>query len=153
MAGIFMSVISAGIIVTNPLAGVLADKMGLMKAFLLCSALYLVSFILLPSTGSIAVVCIALLLMSIGNANTSVFAPMVTGSIFGQRDYAAIWGLVSMACVLGQAIGAPLWGLAYDLTGSYSIGMYISAVVVAVAFTILAVAQQAGTHTTVESEI
>ena len=153
MAGIFMSVISAGIIVTNPLAGVLADKMGLMKAFLLCSALYLVSFILLPSTGSIALVCIALLLMSIGNANTSVFAPMVTGSIFGQRDYAAIWGLVSMACVLGQAIGAPLWGLAYDLTESYSIGMYISAVVVAIAFVILAVAQQAGTRTTVESEV
>ena len=153
MAGIFMSVISAGIIVTNPLAGVLADKMGLMKAFLLCSALYLVSFILLPSTGSIAVVCIALLLMSISNANTSVFAPMVTGSIFGQRDYAAIWGLVSMACVLGQAIGAPLWGLAYDLTGGYAIGMYISAVVVATAFVILAVAQRAGARTTVESEV
>lgn len=58
-----------------------------------------------------------------------------------------------MACVLGQAIGAPLWGLAYDLTESYSIGMYISAVVVAIAFVILAVAQQAGTRTTVESEV
>ena len=76
--------------------------------------------------------------MSIGNANTSVFAPMVTGAVFGQRDYAAIWGLVSMANVLGQAIGAPLWGLAFDLTGSYTVGMYISAVVVAAAFAMLA---------------
>lgn len=153
IAGVFMSVISAGIIVTNPLAGVLSDKMGLMKAFLLCSALYLVSFILLPSTGSIAIICVGLLLMSIGNANTSVFAPMMTGSIFGQRDYAAIWGLISMACVLGQAIGAPLWGLAYDLTGGYAIGMYISAVVVATAFVILVVAQRADTRAAIESEV
>lgn len=153
IAGVFMSVISAGIIVTNPLAGVLSDKMGLMKAFLLCSVLYLVSFILLPSTGSIAIICVGLLLMSIGNANTSVFAPMMTGSIFGQRDYAAIWGLVSMACVLGQAIGAPLWGLAYDLTGGYAIGMYISAIVVAAAFVILVVAQRADTRAAIESEV
>lgn len=152
MAGVFMSVISAGIIVTNPLAGVLADKMGLMRAFLLCSVLYLVSFLLLPSTSSIAIVCIALLLMSIGNANTSVFAPMVTGAIFGQRDYAAIWGLVSMACVLGQAIGAPLWGLAYDLTGGYAIGMYISAIVIAAAFVILAVAQRADGRAAAKNE-
>lgn len=132
-AGIFMSVISAGIIFTNMGAGVLADKIGLMRAFALCSLLYLVSFVALPSTGIVAVICIALVLMSIGNANTTLFAPMITQGIFGMRDYASIWGLVSMASVLGQAIGAPLWGLVFDLCGSYAPGMYISAVLVAVA--------------------
>ena len=76
--------------------------------------------------------------MSIGNANTSVFAPDGLSSVFGQRDYAAIWGLVSMANVLGQAIGAPLWGLAFDLTGSYIPGMYVSAAVIALSFAMLA---------------
>ena len=138
MAGVFMSVISAGLIFTSSGAGIVADKLGLVKTLFLCSALYLASFILLPASASIVVICIALILMSIGNANTSVFAPMVTGSVFGQRDYAAIWGLVSMANVLGQAIGAPLWGLAFDLTGSYIPGMYVSAAVIALSFAMLA---------------
>ena len=138
MAGVFMSVISGGLIFTSSGAGIIADKLGLVKTLFLCSALYLVSFVLLPASSSIIVICIALVLMSIGNANTSVFAPMVTGAVFGQRDYAAIWGLVSMANVLGQAIGAPLWGLAFDLTGSYVLGMYISAAIVALSFVMLA---------------
>lgn len=142
MAGVFMSIMSAGIIVTNILAGVITDKIGLMKSLLICSILYCVSFLLLPASGSFAVICIALVFMSLGNANASVFAPVVTQAIFGMRDYASIWGLVSMACVLGQAIGAPLWGLAYDLTGSYAVAMYISAIIVCIAFAILAWARQ-----------
>lgn len=133
-AGVFMSVISAGIIFTNTAAGIVSDKIGLMRTFLVCSILYAVSYVLLPMTSSVAVVCIALILMSIGNANTSMFSPMLTGAVFGQKDYAALWGLVSMANVLGQAIGAPLWGLAYDLTGGYQIAMYISAAIVALAY-------------------
>lgn len=129
-AGLFMSVISAGIILTNTAAGAVSDKVGIAKAFLICSALYAASFVLLPATSSVVVICIALVLMSIGNANTSMFSPMLTGAVFGQKDYAALWGLVSMANVLGQAVGAPLWGLAYDVTGSYVIAMYISAVII-----------------------
>ncbi len=133
MAGVFMSVISAGIIVTNIGAGAITDKLGLAKSLALCSIIYAISFLLLPMTNQIPFICLALILMSLGNANASVFAPMVTQTVFGTRDYASIWGLVSMACVLGQAIGAPLWGLAYDLTDSYVIAMYISAALIIIA--------------------
>lgn len=136
-AGVFMSVISAGIIVTNALAGIISDKLGLTKAVGLCSVLYLASFILLPVSEAVPFICAALVLMSIGNAFASVFAPMVTGFVFGQRDYASLWGIVSMACVLGQAIGAPLWGLSYDLTGGYQPGMYSAAIVVLLAFLLI----------------
>lgn len=142
MAGVFMSVISAGIIVTNVAAGIVSDKLGLMRSFLLCSALYLASFLLLPASSLVPVICVALVIMSLGNANTTLFAPMVTQGVFGLKDYSSIWGVVSMACVLGQAVGAPLWGLAYDLTGGYEVGMYASAALVAVAFAILAWAQR-----------
>lgn len=137
MAGVFMSVISGGIIVTNTAAGAVSDKLGPVRTFVLMSVLYLLSFAALPATNVIPIICAALILMSIGNANTTVFAPVFTEMLFGQRDYAAIWGLVSMACVLGQAIGAPLWGLAYDLTGGYQIGMYISAVLIALSIAAL----------------
>lgn len=131
MAGVFMSIISAGIILTNSGAGIVSDRLGFMRTFVIFSVLYLVSYVVLPLTLSIPLICVALVLMSIGNANTTVFAPVATSILFGQKDYAAIWGFISMACVLGQAIGAPLWGLAYDLTGGYQIGMYVSAVLIA----------------------
>ena len=145
VAGVFMSVISGGIIVTNGLAGVIADKLGLMRTVFICSLLALISFLLLPAnslvgggTMAIVVICAALILMSIGNTYASLFGPMVTRVAFGSRDYSALWGIVSMACVLGQAIGAPLWGLSYDLTGSYEPGMIVAAIAVAVGFFLLA---------------
>lgn len=133
MAGVFLSVMSAGIIVTNMLSGVITDKIGLKKALIICSVLYCASFVLLPLSGSIVFISIALFFMSIGNANCSVFAPIVTQAVFGRLDYASIWGLASMANVLGQALGTPLWGLAFDLTGSYAVAMYTSAVIVVAA--------------------
>ena len=133
MAGVFMSVISAGIVVTNALSGAMADKMGLKRAFVLFSALFALSFILMASSAQVALIVVALIIMSIGNSNLTVFAPGITSMVFGQKDYASIWGVVSMACILGQAIGAPLWGLAYDIMGSYQPAMLIAAVVIVIA--------------------
>lgn len=129
MAGIFMSIISAALIVTSFLAGAVSDKLGLFKTIVICSLLYVLSFVLLPVSGmGFALICVALFGMSVGNTYTSVFAPVVTSSVFGKRDYAAIWGVVSMVCVLGQAVGTPLWGLSFDLTGGYQFGMFVAAV-------------------------
>lgn len=129
MAGIFMSIISAGIIVTNFAAGGISDKIGLVKTIILCSILYAGSFLLLPVSGmGFALICIALFFMSLGNAYTSIIAPVVTSAAFGKKSYAAIWGIISMACVLGQAIGTPLWGVSFDMTGGYQFGMIVAAV-------------------------
>ncbi len=49
---------------------------------------------------------------------------------------AACGGTVAM--VLGQAVGAPLWGLSYDLTGGYQLAMYVSAAIVAIAYFVVA---------------
>ena len=132
-AGVFMSIISAALIVTSFLAGVVSDKLGLFKTIVICSVLYVLSFVVLPAAGmGIVLICVALFGMSVGNTYTSVFAPMVTSATFGTKEYAAIWGVVSMVCVLGQAIGTPLWGLSFDLTGGYQFGMIVAAVLNAV---------------------
>lgn len=128
LAGIMMSVISGGIVITSALVGGISDKIGLAKTVISCSILYALSFVLLPVSGlAIAPVCVALLFMSLGNAYTSIIAPVVTSTIFGAKDYPAIWGSISMACVLGQAVGTPLWGVSFDITGGYQTGMVIAA--------------------------
>ena len=141
MAGMFMSVISAGIVVTNMAAGTLCDKVGLLKGLVIISIVYALSFVLLPAVGSsFAGICVALIMMSLGNAFPSLLAPMVTGVVFGNRDYASIWGIVSMACVLGQAAGAPIWGLSFDFTGGYQFGMQVAVVVIIVALALVVMA-------------
>ncbi|MEE8721987.1 MAG: MFS transporter [Eggerthellaceae bacterium] len=126
-AGAMISVISAGIVITSILVGGMIDKIGLLKSVIVCSVLYLLSFFALPVAGAnVILVCVALFFMAIGNSYNSIIAPVATSEIFGGKDYSAIWGTVSMACVMGQAIGAPLWGVSFDVTGGYQAGMYIS---------------------------
>ena len=38
---------------------------------------------------------------------------------FGDRDFASIFSLASMASTLGAAVAAPLMGVLYDASGSY----------------------------------
>jgi OFA family oxalate/formate antiporter-like MFS transporter len=128
LAGVMMSVLSAGVVITSVVVGGFLEKVGAIKSIIVCSLLYALSFALLPLCGTAVVpLSIVLFVLSLGNAYNSIFAPIVTSSVFGAKDYASIWGMVSMACVLGQAIGAPLWGLSYDLTGGYQMGMYLAA--------------------------
>ena len=128
-AGAMVSVISAGIVITSALVGAVTDRIGLLKTVVVCALLYAASFLLLPLSGaSLLPVCVALFFMALGNAFNTIIAPVVTSTVFGTREYAAIWGFVSMACVLGQALGTPLWGLSFDLTGGYQAGMFVAAV-------------------------
>lgn len=131
MAGIFMSVISGGLVITNILIGMITDKLGVTKTLILSGVLYMISFAILPLTISVPVICVSLVLMSLGNGYVAVLAPLITQHLVGTKDYAAIWGVVSMVCVLGQGIGSPIWGLVYDLTGSYNPAMFGAAIVVA----------------------
>lgn len=42
-----------------------------------------------------------------------------------------------MGCMLSQAIGTPLWDLAYDSTGGYELGIYISGAVAMISLGVL----------------
>ena len=92
MAGIFMSVISGGLVITNILIGMITDKLGVAKTLILSGVLYMISFAILPLTISVPVICVSLVLMSLGNGYVAVLAPLITQHLVGTKDYAAIWG-------------------------------------------------------------
>lgn len=129
MIGALMSVAACGVVAASFLGGVLIEKLGLVRTLVVSTALYALSFLVLSKAALAAVICVAVAFLAIGNCYTSLFAPAVVSSAFGTRDYAVLWGIVSMVATLGQAVGAPLWGLSYDLTGSYVVGMWIAAAV------------------------
>lgn len=137
--GAFMSVAACGVVVASFAGGALIEKLGLSRTLIICTVLYAASFVMLSKVSLALLICVAVALLAIGNCYTSLFAPTVVSCVFGTRDYAALWGVVSMVTTLGQAVGAPLWGLSFDLSGSYVVGMWIACVVCLLALAVLVV--------------
>lgn len=69
-----------------------------------------------------------LLTLAVGMGTVTTLMPIVTRSVFGGREYAAIWSILSAVSNLGALSAAPLFGLAFDLTGSYTGAVLAAAV-------------------------
>ena len=110
--------------------GLLYGKIGVKKGGLL-------------TMGAFALGCLAmfvkaliwpgLILLAVGMGIYTTLLPVVVRTVFGSRDYAAIWSLVSTAGCAGVIVGYPLWGTVYDLTGNYTLGLIGAVVLLAIA--------------------
>jgi len=72
-------------------------------------------------------------LLAVGMGVYTTLLPVVIRRVFGSREYAAIWALVSTVGCAGTMVGYPLWGTIYDLTGTYTLGLIGAAVLLAIA--------------------
>lgn len=79
-------------------------------------------------------------------SGVTVQTAMITKTIFGTRNYARIYSLVSIALAAGGALASGGWGLLADATG-YSTVMLIGAVVLAVGLVIAALALRSRSKT------
>ena len=67
--------------------------------------------------------------LAAGMGTVTTLMPIAARSVFGEREYASIWSILSAVSNLGAMTAAPLFGLAFDLTGSYTGAMIAAAVV------------------------
>lgn len=80
-----------------------------------------------------ALVWPGLLLLAVGMGIYTTLLPVVIRRVFGSREYASIWALISTVGSVGTIVGYPLWGTIYDLTGTYTLGLIGAAVLLAIA--------------------
>ena len=78
-----------------------------------------------------ALVWPGLILLAVGMGIYTTLLPMVVRRIFGSREYASIWALITTVGCAGTVVGYPLWGTVYDLTGTYTLGLIGAAVLLA----------------------
>lgn len=78
-----------------------------------------------------ALVWPGLVLLAIGMGIYTTLLPVVTRRVFGSREYASIWALITTVGCVGTFVGYPLWGTIYDLTGTYALGLVGAAVLLA----------------------
>jgi MFS family permease len=108
--------------------GLLYGKMGVEKGGILTMAAF--------AAGSLAMLTRALIwpgliLLAVGLGVYTTLLPMVVRRVFGSREYASIWALVTTVGCAGTFVGYPLWGTIYDLTGTYTLGLIGAAVLLA----------------------
>lgn len=108
--------------------GLLYGKIGVEKGGLLTMAAFGLGCLAMFSK---ALVWPGLLLLALGMGIYTTLLPMVIRRVFGSREYASIWGLVSTVGCAGTIVGYPLWGIIYDLTGTYTLGLVGAAVLLA----------------------
>jgi len=118
LSGMIMGVFSVFLIICKIGLGTLFDKIGakrttLIAFFCFASGLWFMLF------GNTPLLCLGAAFSAFGMASSTVLVPLVTKRIFGTRDFAPIWSIISMATVLGCALGSPAWGMVYDFLGTY----------------------------------
>lgn len=78
-----------------------------------------------------ALVWPGLILLAVGFGVYTTLLPMVVRRVFGSREYASIWALITTVGCAGTFVGYPMWGTIYDLTGTYTLGLIGAAVLLA----------------------
>jgi len=137
VAGTLLSLMALASVFSNIMLGMLNDRRGTLLAVLValaCQALSMGAYIF--SAGFLPLAA-STVLFAMGAAVPGILVPIVVMQLFGMRDYPAILGPAMAMVPAGISIGSPLWGIAYDRTGSYTVALAMAAAVTVVAAVLL----------------
>ena len=115
----------------NLIGGVLFDKLGLTKCFALAATLVVIAGLCLLFVGDINALGYLFTLTFGVSMFSYVMGPSyMTSSLFGDRDYGAILGIIQLFFAVGFAIGTPIFSIILEKTGwTYA---WISSIVFAI---------------------
>ncbi|PKN69655.1 MAG: hypothetical protein CVU54_10000 [Deltaproteobacteria bacterium HGW-Deltaproteobacteria-12] len=141
-----MSLHMAMLVFGKVLAGGLADRLGLLKSYLLLMGGLMVSIALLYGSQLMWVATIFSVLFGFSIAVRTVLPPLMTARVLGQKHFAVIYGFLNIFTTLGTAVGVPLSGFIYDATKSYylAFALYILLCLIAAGAGIAVMIKSAG---------
>ena len=90
----------------------------------------MVGFLLLAFGGNVV---IALICLAFGAGSIGTLMPIVVRTIFGGRDYAAIWSIVISCSSVASFVATPVWGMVYDVFGTYTPALFVMPVLLGLA--------------------
>ena len=137
-AGFVISVLSIGRLIGTFSTGVIMDKLGLIKALLISTVLFVAGMVCLVFTSPEAAILpyIMALLVGLSVCVASVAPPMLTSEIFGMKAYSSLYGLNYAIFLIGCVLGPIICGIIYEISGYnlvwliyivFAVGMFVFA--------------------------
>ncbi|MEG1657848.1 MAG: MFS transporter [Oscillibacter sp.] len=125
-AGTFVSIFMVGSVLGSFVLGFLNDKLGVRNTMYVILAMGIGSILLLTIGAPVSTLLLILGLLCFGmfSAAGGVQPPLIISNMFGQKDYATIFGVMQMSMSLAGIFATPVYGFILDTTGSFNMGLY-----------------------------
>lgn len=120
-AAMILSLASAMVIFAKLGVGRLFDKVGLITTLLVVSAASLSSLIFLSHSDTMALAILFCIFTGIGSTAITVTPAYITSALFGQKEYGAKYGTLSIFISLGAAVSPVISGVIYSINQSYAL--------------------------------
>jgi len=119
---------SVGVIVVGPLLGAAHDRLGFgwMLGIIAIVEVAVIPFIVILPYLAPLLLLVVLPLSTLALNFAPTVLPLAVSRVVPSASYAANYGIVSSGLTSGTAIGAPLWGLVLDRSGSYDLAIWLS---------------------------
>ena len=139
-AGTLVSCVSFGNMALKFIYGVLSDLMGVRNSSIVMFLIAFAGFIMMVlCQHSQAALYVAAVFYGSTMALCAVGAPLLTKGVFGEKDYGAIYGTMSIVTYLVGAVGMSGIGFMYDIYGSYDLAWIVGGIGLAVAMVFMIV--------------
>lgn len=134
-AGLASTIVSIYLLIAMPgkiILGYIFDKWGLKAGIILGNAAFFATMLALLFLTSVPMVYVMAILYGFGGCIATVDASIIASKLFGTQYYGEIYGFTTTFTNAGYAIGAPVIGVIFDITGSYAAAWVLFAVLAVV---------------------
>ncbi|MFD4932188.1 MFS transporter [Peribacillus butanolivorans] len=139
-AALLLSLGSAMVVVAKLLIGRFFDKLGLITTLLIISAGSLVSFPFLMNANLVLPAILYAVFAGLGSTAITVTPAYITGALYGEKEYGAKYGVVSIFISLGAGITPIVSGAIYSINHSYGLVLNVLIVLSIVQFALFFIA-------------
>lgn len=134
-AAMILSLSSGMVIFGKLFVGRFFDKLGLKTVLLLICLSNIASFVFLLKGNVLIAAVLYAVFTGVGATAVTVTPSYITASLYGEKEYGAKYGIVSLFSSLGAAICPIVSGMIYNINQSYTLLLYV---LIALAFVALA---------------
>lgn len=128
VSGVVMASLYAVSAVSKLGLGFVNDKLGSVTMLLIICPAGAIATAMLTMVSSPAWAVASAVCMGIAFSCMTIPVPLLTSSIFGNREYGTLIGIFSAVLTLAGAIGAPVTNMVFDLAGTYLPVFWVQAV-------------------------
>jgi MFS family permease len=134
LAATILSVIAGSSVIGRLSMGFVSDRIGSRKALTLCLVLAMLALVWLLFTDKAWGLYLFAAIFGLAYGGIIPLQPILSAELYGLTSLGIILGSLMLVGTVGGAVGAPLAGSIYDVTGSYRWAIIICIVISVLAF-------------------